>query len=171
VSQHRFSPPSLEDRSSGGHILFMLLMVLSRSFSLYSGEHFSPLGTLFLSVFVISVLAVFALRICNHTASSCLSWGSVQGVPGIIFLYIRDFYISIFSHPSYSCFPCSILSHSVFLLGAYIVCVHHDSVFCVCTLCFSTPCVWRALYLEGHIYFAGHIYLEAYICLEGSSLV
>jgi hypothetical protein len=90
---------------------------------------------------------------------------------GIIFLYISDFYISIFSHPSYSCFPCSILSHTLFLLGAYSVCVHHDSVFCVCTLCFSTPYVWRALYLEGHIYLAGHIYLDAYICLEGSSLV
>jgi hypothetical protein len=53
VSQHRFSPPSLEDWSSGGHIRFMFLMVLSRSLSLYSGEPFSPLGTLFLSVFVI----------------------------------------------------------------------------------------------------------------------
>jgi hypothetical protein len=52
VSQHRFSP-SLEDCSSGGHILFMLLMVLSRSYSLSSGEHLSPLSTLFLSVFVI----------------------------------------------------------------------------------------------------------------------
>jgi hypothetical protein len=90
---------------------------------------------------------------------------------GIIFLYISDFYISIFSHPSCSCFPCSILSHTVFLLGAYSVCVHHDSVFCVCTLCFFTPYVLRALYLEGHIYLAGHIYLDAYICLEGSSLV
>ena len=90
---------------------------------------------------------------------------------GIISLYITDFYISIFSHPSYSCFPCSILSHTVFLLGAYSVCVHHDSVFSVCTLCFSTPCVWRALYLEGHIYLAGHLSLDAYICLEGSSLV
>jgi hypothetical protein len=57
------------------------------------------------------------------------------------------------------------------LLGAYSVCVHHDSVLCVCTLCFSIPYVWRTLYLEGHIYLAGHIYLEAYICLEGSSLV
>ena len=90
---------------------------------------------------------------------------------GIIFLYHTDFYISIFSHPSYSCFPCSILSHTVFLLGAYSVCVQHDFVFSVCTLCFSTPCVWRALYLEGHIHLAGHISLDAYICLEGSSLV
>jgi hypothetical protein len=89
---------------------------------------------------------------------------------GVTFLYISDFYISIFSPPSYSCFPCSI-SHTVFLLGAYRVCVNHDSVFCVCTLCFSTPYVWRALYLEGPIYLASHIYLEAYICLEGSSLV
>jgi hypothetical protein len=52
ITTTTFSPPS-KGCSSGGHFLFMLLMVLSRSYSPYSGEHFSPLGTLFLSVFVI----------------------------------------------------------------------------------------------------------------------
>jgi hypothetical protein len=90
---------------------------------------------------------------------------------GIIFLYISGFYISIFSHPFIFVLSMfDIIAHRL-LLGAYSVCVHHDSVFCVCTLCFSIPYVWRALYLEGPIYLAGHIYLEAYICLEGSSLV
>ena len=96
---------------------------------------------------------------------------------GIIFLYRTDFSISIFSHPSYSCFPCSLLSHTVFLLGAYSVCVHHDSVFSVCS-CFCTV-LFHPMRLEGSIfggpyiftYLAGHISLDAYICLEGSSLV
>ena len=35
-----FSPPSSQGCSSGGHFLFLLLPVLSRSYSLYSGEHF-----------------------------------------------------------------------------------------------------------------------------------
>ena len=35
-----FSPPSSKGCSSGGHFLFLLLLVLSRSYSLYSGEHF-----------------------------------------------------------------------------------------------------------------------------------
>jgi hypothetical protein len=35
-----FSPPSPKGCSSGGHFLFLLLLVLSRSYSLYSGEHF-----------------------------------------------------------------------------------------------------------------------------------
>jgi hypothetical protein len=35
-----FSPPSSKGYSSGGHFLFLLLLVLSRSYSLYSGEHF-----------------------------------------------------------------------------------------------------------------------------------
>ena len=35
-----FSPPSSKGCSSGGHFLFLPLLVLSRSYSLYSGEHF-----------------------------------------------------------------------------------------------------------------------------------
>jgi len=35
-----FSPPSSKGYSSGGHFLFLLLLVLSRSYSPYSGEHF-----------------------------------------------------------------------------------------------------------------------------------
>ena len=35
-----FSTPSSQGCSSGGHFLFLLLPVLSRSYSLYSGEHF-----------------------------------------------------------------------------------------------------------------------------------
>jgi hypothetical protein len=64
---------------------------------------FSPLGTLFLSAFVIYVLAVFALRLCNHADLFLLSWGIVQGVSWGLFLYkLVLFCISIFSHPSYS---------------------------------------------------------------------
>jgi hypothetical protein len=65
-----------------------------------------------------------------------------------------------------------IITHRLFI-GTYSVCVHHDSVFCVCTLCFFSPhtfgelYIWRAIY----IHVEGHIYLAAYICLEGSSLV
>ena len=35
-----FSPPSSQGCSSGGHFLFLLLPVLSRSYSLYSGKYF-----------------------------------------------------------------------------------------------------------------------------------
>ena len=35
-----FSPPSSKGCSSGGHFLFLLLLVLSRSYSLYFGEPF-----------------------------------------------------------------------------------------------------------------------------------
>jgi hypothetical protein len=42
VSPHRFPPPSSKGCSSGRHILFILFMVLSRSYSLYSG-YFIPL--------------------------------------------------------------------------------------------------------------------------------
>ena len=35
-----FSSPSSKGCSSGGHFLFLLLLVLSRSYSLYSDEHF-----------------------------------------------------------------------------------------------------------------------------------
>ena len=35
-----FSPPSSKGCSSGGHFLFLLLMVLSRSYYLYSGAYF-----------------------------------------------------------------------------------------------------------------------------------
>ena len=69
-----------------------------------------------------------------------------------------------------------ILAHYFFVGSVQCLCAR-DSVFCVCTLCFFTPYVWRALSLEGHpylevhIYLEGHIYLEAYLCLEGSSLV
>ena len=45
VSPHRFPPPSSKGCSSGRHILFMLFMVLSRSYS-------HTLGPFFLSVFV-----------------------------------------------------------------------------------------------------------------------
>ena len=89
---------------------------------------------------------------------------------GIIFSMLLIF-IFRYSHTLHIRVFHAILSHTVFLLGAYSVCVQHAFVFSVCTLCFSTPCVWRALYLEGHIYLAGHISLDAYICLEGSSLV
>ena len=58
-----FSPPSSKGCSSGGNFLFLLLLVLSRSYSLYSGEHF------LLYVFVISVFSVFTYIHCAHTQS------------------------------------------------------------------------------------------------------
>ena len=77
---------------------------------------------------------------------------------GIIFLYITDFYISIFSHPSYSCFPCSILSHTVFLLGAY-------SVVCASWLCIQ--CLYSVFFhpmrLEGSLFGGPYIFGGPYL--------
>ncbi len=47
----------------GGHFLCLLLLVLSRSYSLYSGDHF------LFYVFVISVFSVFTYIHCAHTRS------------------------------------------------------------------------------------------------------
>ena len=121
---------------------------------------------------MISVLAVLTLRICNLTVSSCLSWGSVQGVSwGSFFSILAIFNILIFILHIRD-FP-SILSHTAFYWERTVsVCIMTlYSVF------LFTPSVWRALYLaghlylEGHIYLEGHLYLKTYICLEGSSLV
>ena len=71
---------------------------------------------------------------------------------GIIFLYITDFYISIFSHPSYSCFPCSILSHTVFYWER-TVSVCNMTLYSVFVLCVFPPhafgglYIWRAIYI------------------------
>jgi hypothetical protein len=167
----RFSPPSSKGCSSGGtsSLCFLWYFLVH---TLYTLVNIFLLWVLYSSLSLcLSISCIRTAYLQSHSVFLFILGERTGSLLGIIFLYISDFYISIFSHPSYSCFPCSILSHTVFLLGAYSVCVHHDSVFCVCTLCFSTPYVWRTLYLEGHIYFEGHIYLEAYICLEGSSLV
>ena len=59
-----------------------------------------------------------------------------------------------------------IIAHRL-LLGAYSVCMHHDSVFRVS----FHPIRLEGSNLEGHLYLEVHIYLEAYICLEDSSPV
>jgi hypothetical protein len=88
--------------------------------------------TLFLSVFVISVFAVLTYihyaYLQSRQCSSCLSWGSVQGVSWgsflsilVIFifrssltLHIHDFHVRYYRTLPY-------------LLGASSVCVHRDS--------------------------------------------
>ena len=177
-------------------------MVLSRSYSLYFGEHFL-LWVLYSSLslwFKYSLYShTFIVRICNHAVLSLFILGERTGsLLGIISLYISDFYILIFSHPSYSWFPCLILLHTAFLSGVSSVCVHHDSVFCVCTLFFftsflflflmHTSCVFflcihactpmcyiiprhpfGGLYIWRAIYiWRDIIYLEGSICFEGS---
>ena len=61
--------------------------------------------------------------------------------------------ILLFSHPSPLWFPCLIFSHTAFLLGAYSVCVHHDSVFCVCTLFFFTSFFFLFLMHTSCVFF------------------
>ena len=92
-----FSPPSSKGCSSGGHFLFLLLLVLSRSYSLYSGEHF------LFYVFVISVFSVFTYIHCAHTRSRSallVYLGERTGsLLGLISLSISDFSIgSVQSH-------------------------------------------------------------------------
>jgi hypothetical protein len=88
-----FSPPSSQGCSSGGHFLFLLLPVLSRSYSLYSGAHF------LFYVFVISVFSVFTYIHCAHTRSRSdllVYLGERTGsLLGLISLSISDFSIGI----------------------------------------------------------------------------
>ncbi len=122
------------------------------------------------------MFTVFAYIHCEHLQSHSallVYLGERTGsLLGIISLSISDFYILIFSHPSYSWFQCLILSHTAFLLGAYTlprpvldltvlgsspsspwVCVHHASVFCVCTLCFSTSSFFLFLMHTSCVFF------------------
>jgi hypothetical protein len=88
-----FSPPSSQVCSSGGHFLFLLLPVLSRSYSLYSGAHF------LFYVFVISVFSVFTYMHCANTLSRSallVYLGERTGsLLGLISLSISDFSIGI----------------------------------------------------------------------------
>jgi hypothetical protein len=102
---------------SGGHFLCLLLLVLSRSYSLYSGDHF------LFYVSVISVFSVFTYLHCAHTRSRCallVYLGERTGsLSGLISLSISDFSIgSVQSHHIYV-FCTSSLPRSVFG-GTYI---------------------------------------------------
>jgi len=95
----------------------LLLLVLSRSYSLYSGEHF------LFYVFVISVFSVFTYIHCAHTRSRSallVYLGHRTGsLSGLISLSISDFAIgSVQSHHIYV-FCISSLPRSVFG-GPYI---------------------------------------------------
>jgi hypothetical protein len=132
----------------------MLFMVLSRSYSLYSG-YFIPLCLCDLSIrcFRIHSLCTFAIT----QSSSCLSWGSVQGVSWESFLSLLVLFIFYILSPFI--FVISMfLSHTAFLFGAYSVCVHRDSVFCVCTLFFLHP-----IRLEGSIFGGPYIFGGLYL--------
>ncbi len=77
------SPPSLEDCSSGGHILFMLPMVISRSYyislaDIFSSGHFLPFFICDLRPRYVRTHSLCALAITQR--SSCFSWGRVLGV-------------------------------------------------------------------------------------------
>jgi len=90
---HILSDPSFLATLFRGHFLFLLLQVLSRSYSLYSGEHF------LFYVFVISVFSVFTYIHCAHTRSRSallVYLGERTGsLSGFISLSISDFSIGI----------------------------------------------------------------------------
>ena len=112
-------------------------LLIRRPSCLYSG-YFIPLCLCDLSIRCTRIYSLCAFAITPVLFLFIL--GQRTGsLLGFISLPLSDFSILIFSHPSYSWFSCSILSHTAFLLGAYSVCVHRDSVFCVCTLCFFSP--------------------------------
>jgi hypothetical protein len=124
--------------------------------------------------------------------SSCLSWGSVQGVSWGLFLsklvififrysptlHIRDFHVrSCRTPPFYWELTVSVcimtmsflffhlLFFSSCILLAYLLIFPLYPCVHPYVLHHPSPYVWRALHLEGHLY------LEDHICLEGSSLV
>ena len=128
----------------------MLFMVLSRSYSLYSG-YFIPLCLCDLSFrcFRIHSLCTFAIK-----QRSCLSWGIVQGVSWESFLsllvlfifwysptlHIRDFHVRYYR------------THRLFYSERTVsVCI--VTLYSVFVLCFFTPhtfgglYIWRAIYI------------------------
>jgi len=102
---------------SGGHFPYLLLLVLSRSYSLYSCEHF------LFYVFVISIFSVFTYIHCAHTRSRSallVYLGERTGsLSGLISLSISDFSIGIVQSHHIYVFCTSSLPRSVFG-GPYI---------------------------------------------------
>ena len=151
-------------------------MVLSRSYSLYSGEHF-------LLWVPIHPLCAFSITQC----SSCLSWGNVQGVSWgsflsifVIFifwysptLHLRDFHVRYYrTPPSYwerTVSVCIMTLYSVFVLCvfpppfSYLFLMHTSCVFFLfihaCTpMCYIIPrhpfggiYIWRVIYIWRNI--------------------
>ena len=152
VSPHRFPPPSSKGCSSRRHILSILWVLYSCLSLWFKYSLYSPLIHSLCAFAITPVLFLFILG--ERTGS----------LFGFISLSLSDFYILIFSHPSYSWFSCSILSHNAFLLGAYSVCVHRDSVFYVCTLCFfhsifGGTSIFGGSYIYGETHLFGGLYL------------
>jgi hypothetical protein len=84
----------------------------------------------------VTTRAGFDQDTCIRRAESCggllaTSFGGLPHFQGAHILYGRP------SSPAsisslYSCFLCSMFSHTSSFLGAYILCMHHTSMFCVC---------------------------------------
>ena len=158
----------------------------------YSRRHIlSILWVLYSSVFVIYVFAVLAYIPCAHLqsrqCSSCLSWGSVQGVSWgsflsllviFMFWYSLTLHISDF-HVRYSRTPPFYWERTVSVCSwLCLLCL--SSVFFFFTpirlegSIFGGPYIsggpyifgGPSLYLEGHIYLEGYIYLAGYIYLR-----
>ncbi len=132
--------------------------------------------------FAITPVHIHCAHLQSRQCSSCLSWGSVQGVSWGSFLSLLVIFMFLYSvtlhlpdfHVRYSRTP-------PFLLGAYSVCVlvTLSSVFVLCVFftpirlegsIFGGPYIYGGPYIfgyfKGHIYMEGHIYLEGYICLR-----
>ncbi len=150
----------------------------------YSRRHIlSILWVLYSSVFVIYVFAVLAYIHCAHLqsrqCSSCLPWGSVQGVSWGSFLSLLVIFIFWYSltlhipdfHIRYS-------RTTTFLSGAYSVCVlvTLSSVFVLCVFSF-TPIrlegsIFGGPYISGGPYIFGgpSLYLEGHIIWRAISI-
>ena len=128
VSLHRFPPPSSKGCPSGGHILFLLFlrrnrtggvprdfMVLSRSYSLYLW-----------CKYYLSSHCVFEI---TQRLLVCLG-GAYRESIGAYFSLYKRFLIFWYSYFIFVIFILDIIAHRL-LLGAYSVCVHHNSVLCV----------------------------------------
>jgi hypothetical protein len=76
----------------------------------------------------------------------------------IFSLSISAFYILIFSHPSYSWFPCSILSHTAFFIR---------SVQCLCASWLCILCLYSVflhpIRLEGSIFGGPYVFGGQYL--------
>jgi len=191
-----FLPPSSKDCSSGGHFLFLLLLVLSRSYSLYSGEHFL-LWVLYFSLslwFKYSLYShTFIVRIYNHVVLFLFILGERTGsLLGIISLSISVFYILLILPPFIFVISMfDIIAHRLFIGSVQCLCASWLCILCLYSVFFHLLFLFIphayflrifSLYLCMHpyvlhhptpsvwrdLYLEGHIYLEEHIYLEGS---
>ena len=167
-----FSPPSSKGFSSGGHFLFLLLLVFPLSYSLYtlvnifSSGYFIPLCLCDLSVHCIRIHSLWAFAITQ--CSSCLSWGAYRESLGDHFsLYKWFLYFDILPPFIFMISMFDIIAHRLFIGSIHVTstCIGPNSprlipklslslcASCICILCLYSVFFHLLFLFIPHAYF------------------